>query len=375
VKIAILSCFYPYRGGIAQFNDLLIKELGQEHTVKAYNFSRQYPNFFFPGKTQFVESYDKAVSKEPNAFLDTANPFSYIKTAKNINKWKPDILITRYWMSYFAPSLGYVARHVSKDCKKIAIIDNVIPHEKHFFDKPLTKYFLKSNDGFITLCKTVENDLLSFKADAHIITTPHPLYCSFGNKIERDKACELLKLSPDKNNILFFGLIRKYKGLDILIKAFSLLNNNYRLIIAGEPYGSFDEYQKLIDASPNKKNISLYNRYIPDTEVYKYFSASDVCVLPYRSATQSGISSIAYNFDLPMITTSVGGLKETIGDNGTGIITESEEPEEIAAKIDYYFSNDEIRESLINNIKIEKEKLSWKKFAKKIIELYKTLYK
>ncbi|MEG2848982.1 MAG: glycosyltransferase, partial [Bacteroidales bacterium] len=297
MRIAILSCFYPYRGGISQFNACLLGELSKQHTVKAYNFTRQYPNFLFPGKTQYVTEDDNAVPVESQALLDTANPFSYMATAKAIRNWDPDILIMRYWMSYFAPSLGYVARHMNKNCKIISILDNVIPHEQRFFDRPFTKYFLKPNNGYVVLCDAVKNDLLQFVPNANFINTPHPLYSHFGNKMSKNKAVEAIGIQKEKKNILFFGLIREYKGLDILLEAFATLDKSYQLIIAGEPYGSFEKYQKLIDSSPNKENIYVNTNYIKDSEVNKYFSAADVCVLPYRSATQSGISSISYHFE------------------------------------------------------------------------------
>jgi hypothetical protein len=211
LKIAILSCFYPYRGGISQFNACLLNEFSKHHTVKAFNFKRQYPNILFPGKTQYVTKEDNAVPIESEALLDTANPFSYIATAKAIKEWHPDILIMRYWMSWFAPSLGYVARHINKDCKIISILDNVIPHEQRFFDKPFTKYFLKPNDGFVVLCNSVRDDLLTFKPDAKYICTPHPLYSHFGEKLKREDAMVSIGMQKDVNdgiktkNILFLG--------------------------------------------------------------------------------------------------------------------------------------------------------------------------
>ncbi|MEF9986597.1 MAG: glycosyltransferase [Bacteroidales bacterium] len=380
MRIAILSCFYPYRGGISQFNACLLGELSKQHTVKAYNFTRQYPNFLFPGKTQYVTEDDNAVPVESQALLDTANPFSYMATAKAIRNWDPDILIMRYWMSYFAPSLGYVARHMNKNCKIISILDNVIPHEQRFFDRPFTKYFLKPNNGYVVLCDAVKNDLLQFVPNANFINTPHPLYSHFGNKMSKNKAVEAIGIQKEKKNILFFGLIREYKGLDILLEAFATLDKSYQLIIAGEPYGSFEKYQKLIDSSPNKENIYVNTNYIKDSEVNKYFSAADVCVLPYRSATQSGISSISYHFEIPMITTNVGGLKETIGDTNTGIIVDKIEPRAIVLAIKEYFAEDnnftgaaKTRTEMIENIKKEKERLSWSNFCNKLEEFWKTL--
>lgn len=369
MKIAILSTFYPLRGGIAQFNASLYGELSKEHDVKAFTFSRQYPSILFPGKTQYVTPDDEAVPLESEALLDTANPFTYLSTLRKIRSWDPDILILRYWMSWFGPSLGFISRHIGDKCKVITIVDNVIPHEPHFFDKPITKYFFSGSDAFVTMCKAVDDDLLQFETKKPHIIMNHPLYSHFGEKMGREEAEEALGLEHGKKNILFFGLIRKYKGLDILIDAFKELNDSYQLIIAGEPYGSFDEYQEKIDASGVSDRIKIFPNYIKDSQVKTYFSAADVTVLPYRSATQSGISSISYHFEVPMIVTDVGGLKGTIGDTGTGIVAKEVSPECIREEIVKYFADPSIKEGCIANIRMEKERLSWKRFAEGVLEL------
>lgn len=368
MKIAILSCFYPYRGGISQFNACLYGELSKKHIVKAFNFKRQYPEFLFPGKTQFVTDDDEAVAVESTPLLDTANPFSYRTTYKAIRDWNPDLLIVRYWMSYFAPSLGYITRRMRKHCKVVSILDNVVPHERRFFDTPLTKYFLTGSDGCITLCEAVSEDLLRLKPDAVYDVIQHPLYSHFGPKKDRLEAERKLGLKPGRKNILFFGLIRHYKGLDILLEAFGKLSDDYQLIVAGEPYGSFDRYQEIIDKLEGKDRISLTLKYIKDSEVTDYFSAADLAVLPYRSATQSGISSVSYHFEVPMIVTDVGGLKETIGDRGTGIVASGCTAEDIADEIRRYFSNPDIAVSCIENIRKEKERLSWEGFASRLMD-------
>lgn len=373
MKIAILSCFHPYRGGISQFNASLFQELSRSHSVAAFNFKRQYPDFLFPGKTQFVTAEDQAVPIANTPLLDTANPLSYIQTARTIRDWQPDLLLMRYWMSYFAPSQGWVARHVGKDCKVISIVDNVIPHEPHFFDKPLTRWYLKGNDAFITLCEAVDRDLKALRPDAHSIVTPHPLYAHFGTKLERTCAHDLLKLDPNKRTLLFFGLIRDYKGLDVLLEAMSLLNDQYQLIIAGEPYGSFDKYEQQIHKLGLKDKVHTWLQYIPDGQVSPYFSAADLCVLPYRSATQSGISSVAYHFELPMVTTDVGGLRETIADRHTGVVVPPNNPQAIATAIDDYFRTPTLQKQLLQGIRIEKERLSWSNFCERLIALYHTL--
>ena len=366
MKIALLSCFYPYRGGISQFNTYLYEELGKRNIVKAFNFTRQYPEILFPGKTQYVTQDDEAVPVESISLLDTANPFSYIKTYKAIKEWGPDVLIVRYWMSWFAPSLGYITRRMKKHCKVISILDNVIPHEPHFFDAPLTKYFLKGSTGSVTLCEAVSKDLVKIKQDAVFTVIQHPLYSHFGEKKTRQEAEAKLGLKPGKKNLLFFGLIRSYKGLDILLEAFGKLPDDYQLIIAGEPYGSFDKYQEIIDSLPNKDRIRMNLKYIKDSEVKDYFSAADLAVLPYRSATQSGISSVSYHFEVPMIVTDTGGLRETIGDRGTGIVAQECTPECILKEIQRFFSDADLQQECIRNIRLEKERLSWNTFALKL---------
>ena len=372
MKIAILSCFYPYRGGISQFNACLYGELGRRHDVKAFNFKRQYPEFLFPGKTQYVTEDDEAVKIDSERLLDTANPFSYTTTLKKIRDWNPDLLIVRYWMSWFAPSLGYVTRGMKGRCKVISILDNVVPHEPRFFDKPFTRYFLGGSDGSITLCDAVSEDLLRIRPDAVYRVLPHPLYSHFGKRKDRFSMEEKLGLEHGKKNILFFGLIREYKGLDILIDAFSGLGEDYQLIIAGEPYGSFDRYAGMIDAA-GKDRIHTFLHYIKDSEVADFFSAADVSVLPYRSATQSGISSVSYHFEVPMIVTDVGGLKETIGDKGTGVVVSEITAEAVRDAITRYFANPEIRETCVKNIQKVKKELSWETFCDGLLDFCKTL--
>ena len=366
MRIAILSCFYPYRGGISQFNASVMQALEEAgHTVKAFNFTRQYPSILFPGKTQFVTPDDMAIRIESDPVLDTVNPFSYGRTARKIRKWKPDLLLMRYWMSWFAPSLGYVARKAG--CRSLAIVDNVIPHEKRFFDKPFTKYFLKGCDQFVTLSQAVQDDLLRIRPDANAIVLPHPLYTHFGERISREEAERKLGLLPGKKNLLFFGLIRDYKGLDILLEAFRDLPEDYQLIVAGEPYGSFSRYQAIIDSLPGKDRVHTFLRYIKDSDVREYFSAADVTVLPYRSATQSGISSVSYHFEVPMIVTDVGGLRDTIGDRGTGIVVANPGSDDVRDGILSYFADPALRERLVSAIRAEKERLSWKEFCSNLL--------
>lgn len=366
MRIAILSPFYPYRGGLAQLSGRLYTELGKDSEVKAFTFTTLYPDFLFPGKTQYVADDDSATVIDSLRVLNSINPISYIKTARAINKYSPDILIIPYWMSFLAPAFGGVCLFLRKNIKIISLVHNAIPHERTIIDKPLAKFFFNRCDGFITMSEPVQQDLLELKKDAKILLQPHPIYDHYAERIGKKEACEQLGISADKKNLLFFGLIRDYKGLDILIQAMSLLDEGYQLIIAGECYGSFDKYQQLIDESPLKDNIVVYDKYIPDDMVTVLFSAADVLVLPYRSATQSGVVALAYQLELPMVGTDVGALGEAIKESVTGIVVSSATDENIANGIKEFFASGRIadfKENLVN----EKKRLSWDSFTRSIV--------
>ncbi|MBR0029429.1 MAG: glycosyltransferase [Bacteroidales bacterium] len=371
MKIAILSCFYPFRGGVAQFNASLLGCLSKDDTVKAFNFTTQYPSFLFPGKTQYVAPGDEALKVESEACLSTVNPVSWIKTARAIRRWGADLLILRYWMSWFAPSLGWVARHAG--CKVVAITDNIIPHEPHFFDRPLTKWFLRGVDGCVTMSEEVAEDLLKLKKDARYTVLPHPLYTHFGDRVPREEAEKRLGLESGRKNLLFFGLIRKYKGLDILIDAFGLLPEDYQLIIAGEPYGDFSEYSEAIEKSPAKDRIHIFLRYIPDSEVKWFFSAADAAVLPYRSATQSGVNALACHFEVPMIVTDTGALRRTVEGRGTGLVVDKAEGAVVADGVRRLFDTEGLRDDCIRHIRDEKQRLSWSGFCKGLLSFTESL--
>ncbi|UTW60809.1 glycosyltransferase [bacterium SCSIO 12741] len=373
MRIAYLSTFYPFRGGIAQFNASLYRAFEKEHEVKAFTFSRQYPDFLFPGKTQYVTDDDLADPIDSVEVLDSINPFSYLSTAKKIRQFNPDLLIMKYWMSFFGPSLGTVAGRMAPHTKVITILDNVIPHESRIIDKPFTNYFLKRNTGFIAMSGSVQDDLYSMAGnDAKCLRMDHPIYDHFGPREDTLASRQKLKLDPDKKTLLFFGFIRDYKGLDLLIEAFDQLDESYQLIIAGESYSSFDKYQQLIDTNRNKERIHLFNDYISDREIPAFFSAADVCILPYKSATQSGITYICYHFNLPILATDVGGLKDTIYDNKTGHIIKEPSAESLVGGIrEFYERNPRIDyQQHIQDLKDEK---SWKRFGEAIVDFSKTL--
>ncbi|MDR2843212.1 MAG: glycosyltransferase [Candidatus Symbiothrix sp.] len=364
MKIAILSPFYPYRGGIAQFSAMLYKALEKEHTVKAISFSRLYPDFLFPGKTQLVEEGDDAIQIPSVRKLDSIGLLSYSLTARTIKKIQPDVLIIPYWTSFFAPAYTYIASRLKKQTKIIALLHNAIPHEPRFFDKPLAKVFFKQCQKFVVMSEIVKRDLLAMRPDAQYCMEQHPVYDHFGRKSLPEKAKTQLGLDIHKKTLLFFGLIRDYKGLDLLIEALSMLDDSYQLLVAGEVYGSFDKYQTQIDNSPAKERILLFNHYMEDKEVPVLFSAADVLVLPYKSATQSGVIPVAYHFETPVVTTNVGGLKGTIESAGSGIVCESTAAD-LAQGIQTLFSIG--KDTFVANIQKEKNNLTWEKFSQALV--------
>lgn len=369
MRIAYLSTFYPFRGGIAQFNADLYEELARNHEVKAFTFTRQYPSFLFPGKTQYVTPEDKAKVIDSEAVLDTANPFSWFSAARRIASWKPDLLIMKYWMSYLAPSLGTTARLLRrKGIPSVTILDNVIPHESRFFDKPFSRWFLRQNSGCVAMSEAVLKDLLALAPDKPCILQPHPLYDHFGEKIGKADARQRLRLDPDRKTLLFFGLIRDYKGLDLLIDAMPMLGAEYQLVIAGESYGSFERYERQIAASGCADRIRVFNRYIGDEEVPVFFSAADLCVLPYKSATQSGITAIALHFDLPLAATPVGGLAESIEKPGIGVMADGISAEALARAVRSFCAAGP--DGFTDRIRAVKSSLTWPVFSERILDFY-----
>jgi D-inositol-3-phosphate glycosyltransferase len=373
MKIIIIGTAYPYRGGLAAYNERLAKQLRIEgHDISVYTFKLQYPSFLFPGKSQFIEGpgHDDLSIKR---LVNSINPFNWLKVGRRVKKEKPDILIFKYWMPFMAPAFGTIARVVRSNhhTKVICILDNVIPHERRPGDRLLTKYFTKCLDGAIAMSKSVQNDLLEFRKDIPVKLNPHPLFDNFGEAIPKPDALAKLNLDPGFRYVLFFGFIRAYKGLDLIIKAFSdvrLRNQNLKLIIAGEFYEDHSPYLKLISDNNLKDEIILFDRFINDDEVRYFFSASELVVQPYKSATQSGVTQIAYHFDKPMVVTDVGGLKEIVPDGRCGYVVKCD-PRLIADSIIDFFENKR-SVSLIENIREEKQKYSWSRMTESVIEVY-----
>jgi glycosyltransferase involved in cell wall biosynthesis len=322
-----------------------------------------------------VSKNDVADPIPSKRWLDSINPFSYFRTAQKVKNLKPDLIITKYWMTFFAPSLGFVLGFQSKKTIRIAILDNVIPHEKRFFDNVFNRYFLKRNDGFVVMSEKVQKDLLHYLPHAKNMLIPHPIYNQFGQKITKIEALSKLGIEAqvDKKILLFFGIIRDYKGLDLLLRSMNYLDDSYFLIIAGEVYGSFDKYEQIIKDLGLENRIALYNQYIDDSEVKNYFSAADVCILPYKSATQSGITNISYHFEIPIIATNVGGLAETIVHEKTGLIVNEVSERAISDAIQRFFQNYDIS-IFSNEIRVMNEENNWENFASRLMDFAKKIH-
>ncbi len=368
-KVTILSTAYPLRGGIANFVGLLYKALSKKYSTNVVTFSRQYPKLFFPGKSQ--TEGDEAEKIPSEAIVDSVNPFNWIKMGLKIKREQPDLLIFKFWMPFFAPCFGTIARIAkqNKKTKVLVICDNVIPHERKPGDILFTKFFFSKVDYFVTMSDSVTRDLLKLKKDANYKLLFHPVYSNFGQGVPKEEA--LKKLNVTGNNILlFFGFIRDYKGLDVLLEAVALLKSkiDFKLIVAGEFYVDRSKYIDIINNLGIKDLVVLREEYIPPSEVKYYFSAADAVVLPYKSATQSGIVQIANNFLKPVIATRVGGLGEMIKDDYNGYVTEPNNPKMLAEAIIKFFENKD-KIDFASNIKKELEKYSWEKFVDETIKL------
>ena len=376
-KVFIIGPAFPLRGGLASFDELFCEALNKEgHQCEIISYRLQYPNFLFPGSTQYHVNGTAPKNITIHTLINSVNPLSWFKTASFIKKQKPDFIIFRFWIPFMGPALGTIARLVKKqNIKVLAITDNVIPHEKRLGDKQLASYFIKGCDAFVTMSKAVMNDLEKFTNTSHKKYLLHPLYTAFGDKIPKQEARLKLNLKQDDRVILFFGLIRKYKGLDLLIEAFSLLkaNPHHKLLIAGEFYEDKQPYFDLISKYKLEEQIILLNQFIPNDDVKYYFSAADIVALPYRSATQSGVTQVSFHFEVPTLVTNVGGLGEIIPHNVAGYVVEPN-PQAIATSLEDYFENNK-EQAFTEGMKQEKQKYEWSIFVNEIIALYNGLKK
>ena len=373
MNVVIIGPAHPLRGGgITTFNERLARQFQNEgYQTTIFSFSLQYPGFLFPGKSQFT---DEPAPKDLDirSRINSVNPFNWLSVGREIKKLKPDIVVVRYWIPLMGPCLGTILRIIKKNkhTRIICIADNIVPHEKRMGDKPFTRYFVKSVDAFITMSEKVLSDLRSFTSKTALLV-PHPLYDNFGEKISKEEARKELGIRNEELVILFFGFIRKYKGLDILLDAMKLINikpqtHNPKLLIAGEFYEDRKMYDEQIEALGIKEQLILHTDFIADNEVKNYFCAADVVVQPYRNATQSGVTPLAYHFEVPMIVTNVGGLPAMVPDNKVGLVAEPT-AESLAEKIIEYFDKGE--NHFLPHLLEEKKKFSWTKMLESILEL------
>ena len=373
MKITIVGTAYPYRGGLAAYNERLAREFVAEgQNVTIVTFSMQYPSFLFPGKSQYLDG-PAPEGLDIRRELNSVNPFSWIRTGRRIKKQNPDILIFKYWLPFMAPCFGTIARIVRKNrhTKVITIYDNVIPHEKRPGDRLLTRFFTTAIDGAIAMSDSVLKDLAEFRTDIPARLNPHPLFDNFGSPLDRDLALGQLDMDPSSKYMLFFGFIRRYKGLDLLIEAFSheqLREMNLKLIVAGEFYEDSAPYREMIDKLKLGEDVLFFDRFINDDEVAAFFSVADLIVQPYRSATQSGVTQIAYHFGKPMLVTDVGGLREIVPDKKCGYVVEPD-PHSISSAILDFFINKR-KEEFTANVMSEREKYSWAKMTASIKEVF-----
>ena len=370
--IIIVGPAYPYRGGIADFNERLAREFQREgHKVTIYTFTLQYPGFLFPGKTQYSTSPapdDLTIVRKVNSI----NPLNWVKVGREIRHQHPDMVMVRFWLPFLAPCLGTIARIISKDknIKVVSLLDNVVPHEHRIGDKIFARYMIKSVGGYVAMSESVLADAKSFDDTKPYALTPHPLYDNFGDRVSRDEAIAHLGLDADTRYILFFGLIRDYKGLDLLLRAFAdgrLRNKKTKLIVAGEFYSNAELYEQLERDLDIAKHIVWYKEFIPADQVRYFFAAADLVAQPYKTATQSGITQIAYHFERPMLVTDVGGLAEIVPHGKVGYVVKPEADAIADALVDFIDNHHE--SDYHEGILQEKTKYAWSNMTAALVRV------
>jgi glycosyltransferase involved in cell wall biosynthesis len=346
-KLAVLGPVHPYRGGIAHFTEMTVEGLaGRGHDVQPVSFSRQYPELLFPGKTQF-EPDDEAPSVVRGAprLLDSLNPLSWLQTAERIRESAPDAVVFQYWMPFFAPAYGTVARLLRwADIPSVAVVHNALPHERHVGDAWLSQFFLRACEGHVVMSDAVAEELRSLRRpEAPVRRIEHPVYERFGDSVPKEEARDALDLPVDAPMLLFFGFVREYKGLHVLLEALPQVLETFpdlHLVVAGEPYDDPERYRRLIREHGLEERVHWYDEYVPSGDVPTYFCAADLVVQPYVSATQSGVAQIATHFEVPMIVTDVGGLAETVPHEEVGFVVPPEDPLALAEAVVRFFRED-----------------------------------
>ena len=371
MKIILLGTAWPYRGGLATFNERLAKQFVAEgHEVEIWTFTLQYPSFLFPGKSQYsneLKPADLVIRRE----LNSCNPFNWLRVGRAMRKAAPDMLICCYWMAFFAPAYALISRLAKRNGKTrcVALVHNMMPHEPSVLDKLFAPAFVRSQDGFVALSESVVRDIervesRKSKVERPKTFSPHPIYDHYGERMTKEEACLALNLPGDKTYMLFFGLVRAYKGLDLLLDAFGIVKEqlpDLQLIIAGEFYENEEKYRAQIKDNGLEERVILRNEFIPDGDLRKYFGAADLIVQPYKSATQSGVTQVAFHFEKPMLVTNVGGLGEIVHDHKMGYACEPN-AQAIADNLLDYFQNDR-QEAYTKYLKKEKKKYAWSKMT------------
>ena len=370
LHIAIVGPAHPYRGGLASIMETMAREYQRRgYRVDIITFTLQYPALLFPGKSQTVDTPPPA-DLNIERKVSTINPMTWWRVGRQLCKLRPDIVLMKYWTPFMAPCFGSIARLARKNghTRVICQIDNVEPHEHHITDKMFNRYYLRSVDGFIYMSEHVHGELKAY-TQAPALFSPHPMFEHFGERKERTEACNALGIDPNTRYALFFGLIRDYKGLDTLIEAWTTFRRaGHKLLIAGEFYASRDKYINLIQHLGLQDDIILHDHFIPDSEVANYFSAADCVVLPYKTATQSGVTQIAYNFRTPIIVTNVGGLKEIVPDGVVGYVVDSS-VEGVLNGLERIYEEGRLDE-FTHNMEHERKRFSWAAMCDKIEEVY-----
>lgn len=375
-KIAIVGTAYPYRGGIAAFNERLARQFqaeGQE--VSIVTFTLQYPSFLFPGKTQY-SSDPRPEDLSIERSISSVNPLNWWKIGRRLNAGHYDMVVFAYWMSFFSPCYGMIARRIKK-AKRLALVHNMMPHEGSLLDKLLTPFFVKSMDGFVALSKSVMDEVARLDKNAKPKDwAPHPIYDHYGPKESRETALAHLGLDKSSRYLLFFGLVRAYKGLDWLLEAFADERLNafpLKLLVIGEFYDDKTPYLNQIQALGLQDKVVIHDEFVSDDRVKDYFNACDIVVQPYKSATQSGVTQVAYHFEKPMLVTNVGGLEEIVPNGRVGYAV-NPDPKSTADALVDFFSNQR-KPDFEANIVEEKKKYSWKRMTdtlKSVFDLCKT---
>ena len=369
MDIIILGTAYPYRGGLAVYNERLAHEFQNEgDNVEIFTFSLQYPSFLFPGKTQYSEDsapQDLKISR----LVNSCNPLNWIKVGRMIRDRKPDLVVIKFWLPFMAPCLGTIARIARSNghTRVVSILDNVIPHEHRPGDRLFARYFVNSVNGFVAMSDSVLADVQTLDSTRTKVFCRHPLYDNFGEPVEREEAIEYLGLNSSQRYMLFFGLIRDYKGLDLMLRAYAdsrFRKMNVKLIVAGEFYSGSEKYYELEKELGLEGMVIWKSDFVPDSQVRYYFGAADIVVQPYKSATQSGVTQIAYHFEKPMLVTNVGGLAEIVPDGQAGYVVEPDERQIADALVDFFRSNRQkhFRDGLLQ----EKRQYSWSNMTRSV---------